>query len=142
MVWHCAEHGPDEGDDAVNAEQAAVLIAVSIVASGVLGIVLFITYGLWSGRIRKSPNTNRREKNLRHTMTLVSFAICALASAITIWIDRAIGTYCVIATAFFVIFIAPLRTLFVEFVLAGRMFHMMPLPPNREMIATSKKRTL
>lgn len=98
----------------MNEQSLASLLAYVMLGFFLLATVVIITYRMRTGGIRRSSLATRREKNTRHLMTMATLGIAVACALIFMLIEPRIGGYLLFSSAIFVLFIAPLRTTFVE----------------------------
>ena len=98
----------------MNQQSLAILISCIIFGVFLFAVVATLVFSIRSGKVRLSPLTTRREKNMRHLVTIGSLVFSMLLTVVCMLVDPRLGVYFVLGTAFFVLFIAPIRTLFIE----------------------------
>ena len=98
----------------MNEQSLAVLLSYFILGFFLLAVVAIIAYWTRTGRIRQSPLATRREKNMRHLMTLATLGILVACTVTFMMIEPRIGGYVLLSSALFALFIAPIRTVFIE----------------------------
>ena len=98
----------------MNEHSLAVLLASSMLGIFLLAAAVIIAYWTRTGRIRRSPLATRREKNMRHLMTMATLGLAVVSSLIFMLIEPRIGGYLLLGAAIFALFIAPVRTIFIE----------------------------
>lgn len=98
----------------MNEQSHAVVLSCVVLGLILLSVVAIATVWARSGRIQRSALVNRREKNIRHLVTISTLGIGVACTAIFVLIDSRIGVYWIFGTAFFGLFIAPIRTVIIE----------------------------
>jgi hypothetical protein len=98
----------------MNEQPLAVLLSCVMLAVFLIAFVAIIAYWTRTGTIRRSPLATRREKNIRHLVTIATLGIAVACTVVCMFIDRRIGGYFLLASIFFALFIGPMRTVFIE----------------------------
>jgi hypothetical protein len=98
----------------VNEQSLAVLISYIMLGVFLFAVVAMLVFQIRSGRIRRSPLATRREKNVRHLVTIGTLGLGVTCAVVCMLVDSRLGVSFILGTAFFALFVAPMRTVFVE----------------------------
>jgi len=98
----------------MNEQSLAVLISCVMFGVFLFAVVAMLVFRIRSGRIRRSPLATRRKKNMRHLVTIGTLGFGVICTVVCMLVDSRLGVYLVLGTAFFALFIAPIRMVFVE----------------------------